>query len=129
MNIEIAKKIIPIGFAIRKEFDKTVKKLIERNVTPYINEDNGDTLLHFACKQPFRSTSKQMKIIKLLLTKVGVYIKNKEGKAAFEYLVNEEMKEMIVNLAKPKMSEIQTKRMKKPTDEEEIDLSGDELQE
>lgn len=77
MNIEIAKKIIPISFAIRKEFDRTVRKLLERNIILPINEEFGDTLLHTVCKQPFRSKNKQARIIKLLLGRISPSIKNK----------------------------------------------------
>lgn len=115
LNIEIAKKITPISFAIRKEFDRTVKKLIERNITPSINEDNGDTLLHAVCKQPFKSKIKQERIIKLLMTKIGLNMKNKEGKSAIDYLHDEEIKQMILDLAKPKIKEMKTKKVKKLT--------------
>lgn len=54
----------------------------------------------------------------MLLTKIGLYIKNKEGKAAFEYLHNEEIKQMILDLAKPKVNETKVKKVKKQAEEE-----------
>ena len=36
--MEISKKDTPVSFAIRKQFDRTIKKLFERNITTLTDE-------------------------------------------------------------------------------------------
>ena len=71
----------------------------------HVDEDNGDTLLHTVCKQPYNDSGKKQKIIKLLLTKLNLNAKNKENKTAIEYLDCVEMKQFAIDCAKPKQKE------------------------
>lgn len=83
-------------FAIQKEHERIAKKLIEKGANLAVATDEGDTIMHIVCRKQFAKLSKQKSLIRLLVSKgCSNSAKNKEGKAASEYLINEELKQML----------------------------------
>ena len=73
-----------------------VKKILETNINPNLQDDSGTTALHCAVKPIAGSPTTKIAIINLLLQKgANPLIKNYQGKTPYEITNNKEIKQIL----------------------------------